>query len=133
MTAGIRHNLMRLREWRRSARFVQQRGGKGFVRQACEIASLRLGSGKISGREYYTYELYDDQGFSPMAKRRFLGARQMAILYKRLNQGTGTASLTISSSSTRCSPASDSRILGSSPSTIRGGVRLAVSRVSLTW
>jgi hypothetical protein len=94
MIAGIRHNLTRLREWRRSARFVREHGGRGLVRQAYETASLRLGDRKSSGREYYDFGLYDDQRFSPTAKRQFLGARPWRPSVDVSTRRTGTACLT---------------------------------------
>jgi hypothetical protein len=36
--------------------------------------------------EYYNYRLYDDRRFPAVAKRQFLGRRQMARLYRRFNQ-----------------------------------------------
>lgn len=87
MIPAIRHQWHRLREWRRVATLVRGDSGKGFARQAREIARLRLGTGKLSGREYYDYGLYDDRRFSWKAKQEFVGARHMAAVYKRLNQG----------------------------------------------
>ena len=46
--------------------------GKGMVAMISEIAKLRLGPGKLRPDEYFMYGLYDDNRFSPEAKRTFM-------------------------------------------------------------
>jgi len=47
--------------------------GKGLGAMIREIASLQFGPGKVSPEEYFLYELYNDQRYSPEAKRTFIG------------------------------------------------------------
>jgi hypothetical protein len=86
MTAGLVPGTSWLRTWWERARLARRRTGKPYLSQLLGIAALRLGSGKIGVGEYYNYRLYDDRRFPASAKRQFVGRRQMASLYRRLNQ-----------------------------------------------
>ena len=64
----------------RTAQEVRRRTGKSVLSQIREIASLRFGSGKLKGSEYYLYGVYDDTRFPTLsAKREVVGWNARAL------------------------------------------------------
>lgn len=49
------------------------KSGKGIGAMIKEMASLQFGKGKIQPEEYFLYQLYDDERYTPEAKRTFVG------------------------------------------------------------
>ncbi len=49
------------------------KSGKGLGGMIKEMASLQFGKGKIQPEEYFLYQLYDDERYSPEVKRTFMG------------------------------------------------------------
>ena len=49
--------------------------GKSLGSMIKEIASLQFGKGKLQPEEYFLYQLYDDERYTPEAKRTFMGIR----------------------------------------------------------
>jgi hypothetical protein len=65
-------------EWLREA----LNSGKSLTGVIRDVAGLGWGAGKLQPNEYFLYRLYDDQRFSPEAKKTFLGAdRLFQLLY----------------------------------------------------
>jgi hypothetical protein len=63
-------------EWLREA----SKCGKGLATIVREIARLSWGQGKLQAHEYFMYRLFDDNRFTPEAKKTFLGADRQAQL-----------------------------------------------------
>ncbi|MGE0294953.1 MAG: sugar-transfer associated ATP-grasp domain-containing protein [Hyphomonadaceae bacterium] len=61
-------------------RLVHQCSGKSGFTQIREMAELAFGPGMVAPDEYYSYCLYDDDCFTPEAKRRFIGRRVQIAL-----------------------------------------------------
>ena len=53
--------------------------GKSLGSMVMEIIKLRRGPGKLQPEEYFMYGLYDDERFSPEAKRTFLGQNNLLL------------------------------------------------------
>ena len=53
--------------------------GKTLGGMLKEIASLLFGPGKLQPEEYFLYQLYDDQRFTPEAKRTFMGSNRPTV------------------------------------------------------
>lgn len=49
------------------------KNGKGIGAMLKEMTSLQFGKGKIQPEEYFLYQLYDDERYTPEAKRTFVG------------------------------------------------------------
>lgn len=56
-----------------------KKSGKGMGAMLREIASLQFSKGKISPEEYFLYELYDDQRYTPEAKHTFIGSNGPSV------------------------------------------------------
>ena len=53
--------------------------GKNLASVVMEIMRLRRGRGKLQPDEYFMYGLYDDERFTPEAKRTFLGQNNLLL------------------------------------------------------
>lgn len=68
-----------------AAREVQRRSGKSIWAQLADVAKLRFGPGRLGFSEYYTYRLFDDEHWSPAAKREVVGWRRENYYGTKLN------------------------------------------------
>lgn len=81
----VRRKLSRIQELFRAAGRARRNSGKSLASQVWEIARLRLAEAKLSAREYYDFQLYDDRRFSYESKRQFIGTKRAIRLYTKLN------------------------------------------------
>ncbi|MHB1224076.1 MAG: sugar-transfer associated ATP-grasp domain-containing protein [Gemmatimonadaceae bacterium] len=69
----------------RQARQVEAARGKSVTGQLREIAALRRGPGRLLPGEYYDMGLFDDDRYSPSAKREFVGSQSNREIDRQLN------------------------------------------------
>lgn len=69
----------------RTARQVEAKGGKSVGSQILEIVALGRGPGKLHPREYYDMGLFDDERYTPTAKRQFVGSQRNREIDRVLN------------------------------------------------
>jgi Sugar-transfer associated ATP-grasp len=79
----LRYMVRSARELRSMALEARASSGKPLRSQLAEVASLRRG--KLTAREYYEYQLFDDSRFTPTHKREYVGRRFQWRVYKTVN------------------------------------------------
>lgn len=62
---------------------VAQLYGKSPLAQVSDFMRLHFGPGRLTLQEYYQFRLFDDDRYSPEAKREFLGFKAQQRLYAR--------------------------------------------------
>jgi putative polysaccharide biosynthesis protein len=75
------NNGLKYLEWLREA----MQSGKSVGSLVSDVAGLGWSMGKLQPSEYFLYHLYDDERFSPDAKKTFLGADRLAQLLYALD------------------------------------------------
>ena len=75
------NNGLKYLEWLREA----MESGKSVGGLVRDVAGLGWSMGKLQPSEYFLYHLYDDQRFSPDAKKTFLGTDRLAQLLHALD------------------------------------------------
>lgn len=68
------------------ARMVARRHGKSVAAQIREFLALRRAEGKLGRYDYFYYQLYDDDRFSPEQKRAFVGRGLERRLHRLTNE-----------------------------------------------